>query len=211
MPTVSRRKLLQTTGAALVLARAATAESAASPAASPSFASVVRRRAMIRAYTAEPVPEEVVQRLLEYAVRAPSAGNLQPWEFVLVQDPEVRARLAKAALDQTSVATAPLIIATCADTQRMGERYGSRGNFYSLVDTAFASLLILLGVVEQGLGTCFVGAYDPVQVANILGLPDHVRPVGLITIGYPAQRPAKPRTKKIPLQRLIHRNTWQAK
>ena len=127
MPTVSRRKLLQTTGRALVLARAATAESAPSPAPPPSFASVVRRRAMIRAYTAEPVPEEVVQRLLEYAVRAPSAGNLQPWEFVIVQDPEIRARLAKAALDQTSVSTAPLIIATCADTQRMGQRYGSRG------------------------------------------------------------------------------------
>ena len=210
---VSRRKLLQSTGAAFVLAQAVAeaAEHNSPPAESPSFASVVKRRAMIRAYTAEPVPEELVQRLLEYAVRAPSAGNLQPWEFVVVQDLEVRARLAKAAFGQTSVATAPLIIATCADTQRMGERYGSRGNFYSLVDTAFASLLILLGVVEQGLGACFVGSYDPVEVVKILGLPDRVRPVGLITIGYPAQRPAKPRNTKIPLHKLVHQDTWQEK
>ncbi len=208
---VSRRKLLQSTGAALVLAQAKAEAAESISAESPSFASVVTRRAMIRAYTGEPVPEELVQRLLEYAVRAPSAGNLQPWEFILVQDPEVRAQLATAAFGQTSVATAPLIIATCADTQRMGKRYGSRGNFYSLVDTAFASLLILLGVVEQGLGACFVGAYNPVEVAKILGLPDQVRPVGLITIGYPAQRPSKPSNPKIPIHKLVHHNTWQAK
>lgn len=202
---VSRRELLQSTGAAFVLAQAA-AEPL--PAASPAFAAVIKRRAMIRAYTAEPVPEELIQRLLAYAVRAPSAGNLQPWEFVVVQDPEVRAQLAAAAFGQTSVATAPLIIATCADTQRMGRRYGRRGNFYSLVDTAFASLLILLGVVEQGLGACFVGAYNPVEVARVLGLPDRVRPVGLITIGYPAERPGKPSTPKLPLHALVHRNTW---
>lgn len=208
---VSRRKLLQSTGAAFVLAQPAAEAAEPRPAESSSFASVVRRRAMIRAYTGKPVPEEIVQRLLEYAVRAPSAGNLQPWEFIVVQDTEVRAQLATAAFGQTSVATAPLIIATCADTQRMGRRYASRGNFYSLVDTAFASLLILLGVVEQGLGACFVGAYDPVEVARILNLPDQVRPVGLITIGYPAQRPNKPSNPKIPLHRLVHRNTWQAK
>jgi nitroreductase len=77
-----------------------------------------------------------------------------------------------------------------------------------LVDTAFASLLILLGVVEQGLGACFVGAYDPVEVARIFGLPDHVRPVGLITIGYPAERPRRPTNPKIPLSKLVHFDKW---
>lgn len=209
---VSRRKLLQSTGAAFLLVQAATrTEANASDNAaadSSSFASVVKRRAMIRAYKSTPVPERIVQRLLEYAVRAPSAGNLQPWEFIVIQDSEVRSQLAKAAFGQTSVATAPVIIATCADTQRMGKKYGTRGNFYSLVDTSFASLLILLGVVEQGLGACFVGAYNPGEVARILGLPDHVRPVGLITIGYPAEQPRKPSNKKIPLKKLVHRNTW---
>ena len=212
---VSRRKLLQSTGAAFLLAQTARVATQADAKAaddtaadSSSFAAVVKRRAMIRAYTDQPVPEQVIQRLLEYAVQAPSAGNLQPWEFIIIQDPEVRSQLAKAAFGQTSVATAPVIIATCADIQRMGEKYGTRGSFYSLVDTSFASLLILLGVVEQGLGACFVGAYDPVEVAKILGLPDHVRPVGLITIGYPAEQPRKPGNKKIPLKQLVHRNTW---
>ena len=187
------------------LAFGAEAAAGASPL---SFADIVQRRTMIRAYKSDPVPEEKIQRLLEYAIRAPSAGNLQPWEFILVKDPEVRARLAKAALGQQSVATAPLIIATCADIQRMGAKYGARGSFYGLVDVAFASLLILLGVVEQGLGACFVGAYDAQEVAKIFGLPDHVRPVGLITLGYPAEKPRKTKTPKLPLEKLVHAERW---
>ncbi len=136
------------------------------------------------------------------------AGVLQPWEFVIVRDPEVRVKLAKAAMSQNSVATAPIIIATCADTQRMGEKYGTRGSFYSLVDTSFASLLILLGATEQGLGACFVGSYDSAEVAKIFQLPKHIRPVGLITIGYPAEKPRKPSNPKIPLEKLVHENTW---
>jgi nitroreductase len=163
---------------------------------------------MIRAYKSDPVPEEKIHRLLKYAVRAPSAGNLQPWEFIVVKSADTRTKLAKAAFNQTWMASAPVIIATCADIQRAGSRYGARGSFYSLVDTAFASLLILLGAVEQGLGACFVGAYNPEEVARLFGLPDHVRPVGLITLGYPAEQPRRPGTPKIPLSKLIHLEKW---
>lgn len=172
------------------------------------FTTVVKRRAMIRAYTKDPVPEEKIQRLLAYAVRAPSAGNLQPWEFIIVRDPAIKERLTEAALGQTSVAMAPVIIATCANVQRASSRYGQRGVFYSLVDTSFASLLILLGAVDEGLGACFVGAYHPGEVAKILALPDYVRPVGLITLGYPAERPRKPSNPRLPLEDLVHFDKW---
>lgn len=207
---VTRRRLLQGMGAtALLLARDDTFAGVDTEASGvKAFATVVKRRAMIRAYKSDPVPEEKIQRLLEYAVRAPSAGNLQPWEFIVVKNPETRAQLAKAAFDQTSVASAPVIIATCADIQRVGSKYGTRGSFYSLVDTSFASLLILLGAVEQGLGACFVGSYNPETVAKLFALPDHVRPVGLITIGYPAESPRKPGTPKLPLSKLVHAEKW---
>ena len=210
---VTRRRLLQGTGAAVLLGRAATraiagSETSEAKKKGPSFAAVVKHRAMIRAYKSDLVPEEKIQRLLKYAVRAPSAGNLQPWEFIVVKSPETRAKLAKAAFDQTSVASAPVIIVTCADIQRAGSQYGTRGAFYSLVDTAFASLLILLGAVEQGLGACFVGSYNPEEVVKIFALPDHVRPVGLITVGYPAEQPRKPGTAKIPLSKLVHMEKW---
>jgi nitroreductase len=185
--------------------RAATTEAQTAP---KSFADVVRKRAMIRAYKSDPIPEEKIQQLLKYAVRAPSGGNLQPWEFVVVKSPEVRSALAKAALNHTAVATAPVIIATCADIQRAGSGHGARGSFISLVDTAFASLLILLGAVEQGLGACFVASYNAEEVAKLFELPPHVRPVGLITIGYAAEAPRKAPTRKIPLKKLVHVDKW---
>ncbi len=210
---VTRRRLLQSAAVSLLLESAATrvvAETAAPGAKkkATSFAAVVKRRSMIRAYKSDPVPEGKIQRLLKYAVHAPSAGNLQPWEFIVVKSPETRAKLAKAAFDQTSIATAPVIIATCADIQRAGSKYGARGSFYSLVDTAFASLLILLGAVEQGLGACFVGSYNPDEVTKLFALPDHVRPVGLITVGYPAESPRKPGTPKLELSKLVHTEKW---
>ena len=210
---VTRRRLLQSAAVSLLLESAATrvvAETAAPGAKkkATSFAAVVKRRSMIRAYKSDPVPEGKIQRLLKYAVHAPSAGNLQPWEFIVVKSPETRAKLAKAAFDQTSIATAPVIIATCADIQRAGSKYGARGSFYSLVDTAFASLLILLGAVEQGLGACFVGSYNPDEVTKLFALPEHVRPVGLITIGYPAESPRKPGTPKLELSKLVHTEKW---
>jgi len=210
---VTRRRLLQSTAAAVLMGQAGTRAVAGTGTAeeggkSASFTTVVRRRAMIRAYKNDPVPEETIQRLLKYAIRAPSAGNLQPWEFIVVKSLETRAKLAKAAFDQASVASAPVIIVTCADIQRAGSKYGTRGSFYSLVDTAFASLLILLGAVEQGLGACFVGSYNPEEVTKIFALPDHVRPVGLITLGYPAEAPRKPGTAKIPLSKVVHAERW---
>jgi len=210
---VTRRRLLQGAAVSLLLESAAThvvaeTEAPGAKKKATSFAAVVKRRAMIRAYKSAPVPEEKIQRLLKYAVRAPSAGNLQPWEFIVVKSPETRAKLAKAAFDQTSIATAPVIIATCADIQRAGSKYGARGSFYSLVDTAFASLLILLGAVEQGLGACFVGSYNPDEVTKLFALPEHVRPVGLITVGYPAESPRKPGTPKLELSKLVHTEKW---
>ena len=213
---LSRRQLLQRVAAFSLLAPGLTvpyagAESVGKKDAEKSFAWVVKHRGMVRAYKTEPVPEEKIQRLLRYAVRAPRAGNLQPWEFVVVKSPEVRARLTKAAMNQNAVATAPVTIVTCADIQRMGSEYGARGSFFSLVDTSFATLLILLGAIEQDLGACFVGSYNPEEVAKVLELPPHVRPVGLLTIGYPAEQPQKPKTKKIPLSKLVHVDKWEKK
>ena len=204
---VTRRQLLQhaVTLSLLIPGIAASAEEKGTE---KSFAWVVKHRGMIRSYKSEPVPEKKIHRLLRYAVRAPSAGNLQPWEFIIVKNPDVRAQLTKAAMNQNAVATAPVTIVTCADIQRMGSQYGARGSFFSLVDASFASLLILLGAVEQDLGACFIGSYNPEEVAKVLSLPAHVRPVGLITIGYPAEQPQKPKTKKIPLSKLIHVDKW---
>jgi nitroreductase len=154
------------------------------------FAEVLRRRRMCRAYTDEDVPEEVVRDVLRVALRSPSAGHTQPQEFVVVRNSRVKDELGRAAFGQSFLAEAPVVVAVVSDTRRSAARYRERGvGFYSVVDGAFASLLILLAAVDRGLGAAFVGAFDDERVAEVLGLPRRVRPIGLIPIGQCADRP----------------------
>lgn len=154
------------------------------------FWEVINRRRSIRAYESDrPVSQEVIRQLLEAAIRAPSAGNRQPWHFVVVRDGATRARLASAAYGQHFVAQAPVVIVVCADPGRSAARYGARGReLYCLQDTAAATENLLLAVVALGLGACWVGAFDERAAASTLRLEPHLRPVALIPIGYPAER-----------------------
>lgn len=160
------------------------------------------RRSVRRFDPARDVPREVVSRLLEAARWAPSAGNAQPWMFVVVRSKELKEGLVQAALGQRFLAQAPLVIVVCADLARAREAYGSRGEtLYCLQDTAAAVQNILLAAAEQGLGTCWVGAFDESEVARLLGLPPGLRPVALVPVGYPAETPA-PRPRR-PLSEIV--------
>jgi nitroreductase len=153
------------------------------------FAEVVRRRRMCRAYTDEDVPDDVVRSILGLGLRFPSAGHTQPQELIVVRDPTVKRDLGRAAFGQTWLADAPVVIAVVSDTRRSARRYGDRGvHFYSIVDGAFASLLLLLAAVDRGLGAAFVGAFEDEEVSAVLGLPRNVRPIGLVPIGHCADR-----------------------
>jgi nitroreductase len=186
-----RRDLLRLTGAVTAASFPATASAEAPrPTAScDSLEALLGRRRMVRRYRPDPVPDEVVRRLIAAAVRAPSAGHTQPWAFVVVRDPERRRALADAALGQMFVAEAPVVVVACAELERSRDKYGERGDQYAIIDTAFASLLLLLAVVEEGLGACFVGAFRDAAVAQVLGLPADVKPIAVISIGHPAENP----------------------
>ncbi len=171
------------------------------------FDEVVRKRHMVRAFKKKPVDEEKINKILRNAHQAPSAGFLQPQEFVLVRDQGVKKQLAAAALDQDFIADAPVVIVTCADTKRSASRYGRRGiERYSIIDAAYASLLILLTAIDEGLGACFVGAFYDDEVAKVLRLPEGVIPIGIIPIGYPDQGPEK--YPRIPLEKILHIDGW---
>ena len=160
------------------------------------FSHVVRRRYMCRSFDDRPVPDDKIEAILDLARRFPSAGHTQPQEFIVVRDEQTKIALGRAALEQMYVAEAPVVIVTISDTRRSARRYGRRGvEFYSVIDGAFASLLVLLASVEQELGAVFVGAYDDDAVREILGLPDHVRPIGIIPIGYCAEGPDRARRR----------------
>lgn len=172
------------------------------------FRDVVRRRFMCRGFEDRDVPEETVEAILDSARRFPSAGHTQPQEFVVVRDRGVRQALGHAALDQMFLADAPVLIAVVSDTDRSAARYGRRGvEFYSILDGGFASMLVLLAAVDEGLGATFVAAMDDDEVRQVLDLPGHVRPIGLIGIGYCAQAPSRhPRRTR---QEIVHQDRYR--
>jgi len=155
------------------------------------FWQVIEERRSVRNFdSARDVPHETVQRILEAAIRAPSAGNCQPWHFIVVRSEQIKGRLAQAAYGQWFIADAPVVIVVCAEPDRSAWRYGSRGSqLYCLQDTAAATEHILLAVTALGLGACWVGAFDEKAAAKALDLPASLRPVAIVPLGHPTARP----------------------
>ena len=165
---------------------------------------VIRKRHSIRSYADKPVEREKIMRLLEAARLAPSASNRQEWRFIVVTDAERRTALAKAANDQEFVAQAPVVIAACAQTDGHVMRCGQPS--YP-IDVAIALDHMSLQAVAEGLGTCWIGAFYEAPVKKILGIPEEIRVVELLTVGYPAG-PAR-RTSRLALDDIVHWETWQ--
>jgi len=146
----------------------------------------VNRRRSVRAFRTEEVSPEIVQKLIDSARRAPSAGNIQPWEFIVVRKQEVKMKVAHAALNQMFVEEASVVIVVCADEMRCLQGYGLRGkNLYCIQDTAAATQNMLLVAYSLGLGTCWIGAFSEEKVREALKIPRGIRPVALVPIGYP--------------------------
>lgn len=167
---------------------------------------IIQRRS-IRSFTKQDVPEEIVERLVNAARWAPSAGNIQPWDFVIVRKAETKVRLANAALDQQSIEQAPVVIIACANEVLSARRYEDRGKaLFCLQDTAAAIQNILLFAYSIGLGTCWIGAFDEEQVREIIKVPAGSRPVAIIPVGYPAETP-QPRKRKSTSE-ILHYETF---
>ncbi|MCD6503381.1 MAG: nitroreductase family protein [Thermoplasmata archaeon] len=168
---------------------------------------IIISRRSIRKYKDAPVEEEKIRMLLEAARWAPSAGNLQPWYFLVVRDKRTREMLAEAAYGQTWMVEAPVHIVVFADPERSAYRYGERGRtLYCIQDTALAIQNMMLMAHALGLGTCFVGAFDERSVSKILCAPRHLRPIAIITVGYPAESP-EPRPRR-PLEEIVSEESF---
>ena len=197
------------------------------------FADVVVRRRMVRSFTDEPVDEQVLRQMLAHATRAPSAGNSQGWEFIVLQGPEQTARFWDVTLpaDRRSgfrwpgLLRAPVLVLPLANAGRYVDRYaepdkaatglgqgsGSWPVPYWMVDTAFATMTLLHSVVDAGLGALFFGIFrNEATLLTALGVPDEFRPIGAVAIGHPApDRPGRSSGRpRRPLDEVVHWGGW---
>ena len=155
-----------------------------------SFIDLAKARKSIRKFKDKEIPKEMITTLLKAAKAAPSAGNCQPWTFYVITRKALISAIAEESLGQNFAGTAPLMIVVCADAPRSSARYLERGSsLYCIQDTAAAVQNILLCAHDIGLGACWCGAFDEADVAKKLDLPQNLRPVALLPIGYPAQIP----------------------
>ncbi len=166
----------------------------------------IEGRTSFRVFKADPVPDDIINEGLRLANLAPSAGNLQARDFVVVRELKTKRALSEAAFRQDFVRTAPVVIVFCANLERIGH-YGARGkSLYCLQDVAAAIENLMLYLHSKGLGSVWVGAYDEGKVSKALGLPEHARPVAMVPIGYPSNQGV--RRKRLSLEQLVHRESW---
>ena len=165
----------------------------------------VANRKSVRAFQDKDVPEEIISRLLEAGRLAPSASNRQEWRFIVVRNSTTRERLSEAAMGQKFVGEAPVVIACCAETDG---HVMACGQACYPIDVAIAVDHITLCATSEGLGTCWIGAFDEGKVKEILGIPPQIRVVGLLPIGYPKDS-SRIEKNRLPLKEIVKHERWQ--
>lgn len=194
------------------------------------FREAVLKRRMVRNFSPEPVEQQTIERILELARHAPSAGYTQGQSFVVVTKPETRKAIAELCGEEAYVergfhpfiSEAPVLVIPCTSEEAYHRRYrepdktGSDGTEiewpvpYWHMDAGCAVMVLLLAVVDEGLAAGFAGAHDPAALGALLNIPAEVTPVGVIPIGYRAPDAPSPSLKRgrKPGPEQVHYETW---
>jgi nitroreductase len=150
----------------------------------------IRTRRSTRAFRPAPVREADIDRVLEAARLAPSAGNLQAYEIILVT-PDALSVLAMAAPGHPGVTQAAAALVFCADRNRSSARYGRRGaSLFAVQDATIACAYAQLAATELGLATLWIGAFDDDAVRERFGIEAGLSPIAILLLGHSAERPA---------------------
>ncbi len=171
------------------------------------FETVVATRRSVRLFDDRDVPEDVLERVLEAARLAPSANNRQPWHFIVVRDVDTRRELAELAGQQLFIADAPVVLVCC------GQRYRSPHywlhDYLYVVDLTIAIDHLTLAARDQGLGTCWIGAFDHDPIKSLLEVPGTHDIVRLIPLGYPERESQFcETTDRLPLDKIVSRERF---
>jgi nitroreductase len=169
---------------------------------------LIKSRRSVTKYKPEPIPWEMVSRIVDAGRHAPTCGNLQNWKFIVVLDPGKRKAIAEAAIQQYWMIGAPVHIIICAEPEQAERYYGVRGErLYSVQNCAAAMQNMLLEAHSLGLGACWIGAFDEEMIKKTIRAEEFVRPQAIMTLGWPAEVP--PRPPKTPLNVVLFFESWR--
>ncbi len=184
---------------------------------------VVKKRRSIHYFTDEEVSNRDLNYILEAARWAPSAGNSQPWRFIIVRKPEnihkiwesttgiqfpISSKRSIPVTPQNFIKKVPCIIVVCTDpTAYKGRQASINSDLYCIQDSAIAIMNLLLAVCDRGLGACWVGMFKEEKLKEALDIPPHIKPVAIIPIGHTKSK-EKPRPRK-PIEEILYYETFQ--
>ncbi|MCF7876210.1 nitroreductase family protein [Candidatus Bipolaricaulota bacterium] len=165
----------------------------------------ILRRRSVRSFKEKDVPRELLEDIMESVRMAPSASNRQDWQFVLVDDSATREKLARAASNQNFVKEAPVVVAGINTEMKMM----SCGVKAGTVDLAIAMDHLTLRAAEEGLGTCWIGAFDQEKTKEILSVPEDSKVITLMPLGYPTYDLTKENKRRKALEEIINYNSFE--
>jgi len=179
----------------------------------------IHQHRSIRKYKSDPIPDTLLNEILEAGIRTSSSGNMQTYSVIITRDEEMRSRLLEPHLNQSMVVEAPVLLTFCADFHRMRRWLQLSGapdnfdNFFSFMVGAIDAILVsqttALAAESRGLGLCYLGSTfaNADQIGELLALPANVVPVVGYSLGYPDEDPAL--RDRLPARGLLHRETYQ--
>jgi len=166
----------------------------------------VKTRHSVRTFQKKPVQEEKIRKIIEAINLAPSAGDLQAYEVIVVKDPMLKDKLAKAALGQNFISEAPVCFVFVACPERSSKKYGRRGSeIYCIQDAAIATTYAMLAATSLELSSTWVGAFEEKAAARAVGATGGKRPVAILPVGYAAESPEK--TPRRPVSDIVSLDT----
>ena len=167
------------------------------------FFNLISSRHSVRAFKNIPIPEEIIDSIINAAVKGPSSGNLQSYQIFMVSKKTERGKLAEAAHGQNYVYEAPIVMIFCADPVRCSTEYGARGeHLFSIQDATIACAYSQIAAHDFGLSSVWIGSFDEEKVQDILKL-ENLKPVAILPIGFANETPQI--TTRRPIDQIVHK------
>lgn len=175
----------------------------------------IYQRVSTRKFLEKEIPQDMLEEILTAGTMAPSSGNMQPWEFIVIDDPTVKEEVvqftfsgyySKGTNYQYWIKTAAVVVVVCANYKRTVARYGEAGKMWAPLDAAAAVQNMFLTATALGLSGCWVGGFHEEGIKRLLRIPPYVHPIGLLPLGYPAEQ-MEPK-KRMPLKWVTHKNRF---
>lgn len=159
---------------------------------------LIKRRS-IRKYKDEPIPEDIMKNIMEVGRQSPSAVNRQPWHFIVVTDKDILSKIGRGLFNRMIKNSAFTLIGCYKPGNSLTNKYAS-------IDTTIAMQSMVLAAHLQGVGSCWIGDYNELNVKKLLNIPENLKILSVISFGYPDEEP-KPKRKKKSIE-IFHYNKW---